>query len=96
MYSKAKGEIAKAVDMGEFVISNEVAKELELLLQKLASAGTGATMYEEYLEEASCAIIACLPLIKKLAGEDLKSPSPPALWWNWLCAKIKNSVTGRI
>jgi hypothetical protein len=79
-YSKAKEEIAKAIDMGEFVVSNEAAKELDIFLKKLDSAGNDTRMYEDYLEGAHMAIVDCLPTIKRLAKEDLQTPFPAALW----------------
>jgi hypothetical protein len=69
-FRKASEEIAKAQDVGAFIISNEAVKQLDALQKGLSSAENAEHLYD-YLDMQLSPIIDCLNAIRKIAKNDL-------------------------
>ncbi|HLE09367.1 MAG TPA: hypothetical protein VI914_07040 [Thermodesulfobacteriota bacterium] len=70
-FKEAAEEIAKAKDVGSFIISNEAVLQLEVLRKGLYSAERADNPYDYYETQLS-SIDSCLDSIRKIAKSDLK------------------------
>jgi hypothetical protein len=69
-YELATAELHRIVDVGEFVISADTIKELQILFGKLSLLGK-ADHYIDNVIEIGEAIDGCLARVRKLAKDDL-------------------------